>query len=1344
MQMENPNGGIIPSEGAAPSFDKLFVGQIPRTYTEEQLRPLFEQFGAIASLNILKDRTTHASKGCAFLTYQDNESAVKCMNALHDQVALPGMPHMLQVRLANSDLKSDDRKVFVGMISPTFTEEQLQNMFAPFGVVERVVILREHDGTSRRCAFVKMDTANHAKAAIAALHNSMTLPDCRSPLVVRLADTERQKQHKRQSKMPMFMPFAPAGYGAAQAMLYQQQMMRQMPYPEYPYPGMAGQPMINGRPPAPMGPPMVLPGVPAAPMGMAGVPTPAYPPREAGPEGSNLFIYHLPQEVNDLMLQQMFMQFGQVVSAKVFVDRVTKQSKCFGFVSFDNARSAQNAIRTMNGAAIGNKRLKVSLKRPKNPNEEMGGMGGMGSNLGAGSFPGTSIQKYQQKKDQTETGSKAVFFKTITAMDCYANKSLEELRYEDYLANRKGTGASSVSFGGVTTLGGGNTGAFGAAAGGFGGTQQPGAFGSPASAWGAAKPAATGFGAAAGGAFGAATSPFGQQPAAAAGGAFGAATSPFGAKAGGFGAAPATGFGAPAAGGFGAGGVGGFGATAASSASSPFGAKPAMGFGGAAAGGAFGTPLPGASAFGAQPAAGAFGAQPAAGAFGAQPAGGLLGGAKPFGAAGGFGAAGSTGGFGMQPATSGFGQQQPSALGGFGQPATSLGGSAFGQPAISLGGATVGFGAGAFGAATSTAGGFGAAGGLGGLGGAAPSAFGGAAGGLGGLGAQPTSLAGAGFGAGGFGLGAGGLGGAGAGAALGAGGLGAGAFAKPAGSFGTTPGFGMPAGTAAGGLSGFGAGLAKPGGLGVGGFGATALPGATMQAGYALAKPAEPMYAGAAGGYVAAVPPLTPFGDRKQFRLTAEEEKNLQAEKERLEKKEAVHPVLRSAMPNLAQQRRRIQPKPANFAALDLLDDAEESPVGEKQELIPRKSVKKLVLRPHAKKTPSRTPSEREAGDEYGEQDASGIIVTGADAGERGNSKLSHNASNGFAGGRNPHPSSVNSGSYNNNNTTNNNTNNNSNSTNNNVNNNNNGGQNGGSANAYGGVIRPTPINPASQYRSSNLNHDVEQNGSFEESVVENLDGTYRPSRVSQQRRLQHQRRQDSKGRDEEQEDEGREQEEDDDRRRRDEDEDEGAENGEEEEEEEENGEEDGDGDDDGQEDEMQEDQEEQEEEDDEEAEADGHARRPRFTLGDGYELFLDGQPVDVHYLSAMPLDELRAAKNLTIERPGYGMIEFRGPTDLSGGVDFARVVEISRKVVVVYPPGSKRRPPVGKGLNRPARITLFNVYPTDKSTHKFITDPERLGKYAEKVRSTTEKESATFIEYDIYSGTWVFEVKHF
>ncbi|XP_043677813.1 CUGBP Elav-like family member 3 isoform X3 [Vespula pensylvanica] len=399
-------------------------------------------------------------EGCAFLTYYSRDSAISAQNALHEKRTLPGMNRPIQVKPADSENRGD-RKLFVGMLSKQQTEDDVRQLFAAFGTIEECTILRGPDGSSKGCAFVKLSSHQEALAAINSLHGSQTMPGASSSVVVKFADTEKERQLRRMQQMAgnmsLLNPFVFNQFGAYGAYAQQQaalmaaataqgtyispmaalaagqlpHALNGMPNPVVPpTSGSTGQPVNGAIPslpsptmpnfnmaaqtpngqPAGSDPGVYTNGIPQTYSGPQGLPNgeaalqhaapypgmQAYPPGVAypavygqfpqaipqpmtaavaptqregcsisGPEGCNLFIYHLPQEFGDTELMQMFMPFGNVISSKVFIDRATNQSKCFGFVSFDNQASAQAAIHAMNGFQIGMKRLKVQLKRPK-------------------------------------------------------------------------------------------------------------------------------------------------------------------------------------------------------------------------------------------------------------------------------------------------------------------------------------------------------------------------------------------------------------------------------------------------------------------------------------------------------------------------------------------------------------------------------------------------------------------------------------------------------------------------------------------------------------------------------------------------------------------------------------------------------------------------------------------------------------------------------------------------------------------------------------------------------------------------------------------------------------------
>ena len=80
---------------------------------------------------------------------------------------------------------------------------------------------------------------------------------------------------------------------------------------------------------------------------------------------TKLFIGGLPYAVDNQKLNDMFAQYGQVVSAVVITDKFTNQSKGFGFVEMADDEAAQNAIKALDGSDYEGRRLGVSVARPR-------------------------------------------------------------------------------------------------------------------------------------------------------------------------------------------------------------------------------------------------------------------------------------------------------------------------------------------------------------------------------------------------------------------------------------------------------------------------------------------------------------------------------------------------------------------------------------------------------------------------------------------------------------------------------------------------------------------------------------------------------------------------------------------------------------------------------------------------------------------------------------------------------------------------------------------------------------------------------------------------------------------
>ena len=91
---------------------------------------------------------------------------------------------------------------------------------------------------------------------------------------------------------------------------------------------------------------------------------------------NKLYVGNISYDLNNDSLKSVFEEHGEVVSARIVMDRETNRSKGFGFVEMGDNDSAQKAIDALNGSEVSGRQLTVNEARPQTDRPARSGGGG--------------------------------------------------------------------------------------------------------------------------------------------------------------------------------------------------------------------------------------------------------------------------------------------------------------------------------------------------------------------------------------------------------------------------------------------------------------------------------------------------------------------------------------------------------------------------------------------------------------------------------------------------------------------------------------------------------------------------------------------------------------------------------------------------------------------------------------------------------------------------------------------------------------------------------------------------------------------------------------------------------
>ena len=82
----------------------------------------------------------------------------------------------------------------------------------------------------------------------------------------------------------------------------------------------------------------------------------------------SIYVGNLPWSATEDQIQELFAEYGNVLSVKLVSDRDTGRARGFGFVEMEDAEAA-SAVEALDNASFGGRTLRVNEERPRAPRQ---------------------------------------------------------------------------------------------------------------------------------------------------------------------------------------------------------------------------------------------------------------------------------------------------------------------------------------------------------------------------------------------------------------------------------------------------------------------------------------------------------------------------------------------------------------------------------------------------------------------------------------------------------------------------------------------------------------------------------------------------------------------------------------------------------------------------------------------------------------------------------------------------------------------------------------------------------------------------------------------------------------